>query len=78
MTGGPPALLAVHYVGRLADSGEVFMDTRMESQTEEPEEVVAGRGEWARSPGWSFPATGGGGRRAVLVELCPAAGMLPR
>ena len=40
-----PAPFAVHYVGRLAANGEVFMDTRQESQTEEPEEVVAGRGE---------------------------------
>jgi len=41
---------AVHYVGRLAANGEVFMDTRQESQTEEPEEVVAGRGECATLP----------------------------
>lgn len=33
----------VHYVGRLADSGEMFMDTRSESQTEEPAVVIAGR-----------------------------------
>lgn len=36
---------AVHYVGYLASSGEVFMDTRKESQNEEPTTLVAGRGE---------------------------------
>ena len=37
----------MHYVGRLAESGEVFIDTRQESPTQEPEELVAGRGECA-------------------------------
>lgn len=41
----PPA---VHFVGRLAESGEIFMDTRLESQTEEPQVVVAGRRERSR------------------------------
>lgn len=40
----PSPALPVHYVGRLAESGEIFMDTRKESQSEEPEEIVAGRG----------------------------------
>lgn len=35
---------AVHYVAKLAGSGEVFMDTRAESATGDPIQVVAGRG----------------------------------
>ena len=37
-------LLKVHYVGYLADSGEVFIDTRSETQGGEPALIVAGRG----------------------------------
>lgn len=40
----PSPAAAVHFVGRLAETGDVFMDTRQESQTEEPQVVVAGRG----------------------------------
>jgi hypothetical protein len=36
---------AVHFVGRLAETGEVFMNTREESESQEPETLVAGRGE---------------------------------
>ena len=41
----PPPPAAVHFVGRLAEGGEVFMDTRSESGTEEPVTRVAGRGD---------------------------------
>ena len=42
----PPcaACIAVHFVGRLADSGDVFMDTRLEGNRQ-PQIVVAGRSE---------------------------------
>ena len=38
------SLSAVHYVGRLASSSEVFLDTKAESQSGEPVHLVAGRG----------------------------------
>jgi hypothetical protein len=34
----------VHYVGYLASNGEVFIDTRSETQGGEPAIIVAGRG----------------------------------
>lgn len=79
VTGGPPLpLLAVHYVGRLASTGEVFMDTREESQTEEPEEVVAGRGEWSDpclAPPFPPPAAAAlPGCFASVSALAPAHG----
>ncbi len=36
--------IPVHYVGRLGSSGDVFLDTKAESQSGEPVQVVAGRG----------------------------------
>ena len=45
-----PGLFAVHYVGRLATNGEVFMDARKESTANEPVTVVAGRGRPYRKP----------------------------
>lgn len=36
---------AVHYVGYLAGSGDKFMDTRNDRDTDEPVVVVAGRSE---------------------------------
>jgi hypothetical protein len=36
---------AVHYVGRCIPSGEVFMDTKEETQGADPIVVIAGRGE---------------------------------
>ena len=58
LTTPPPAahLLPVHYVGRLAESGQVFMDTRKESQGEEPAVLVAGRG----ATGWQQGEEAGG------------------
>lgn len=41
----PRPACAVHYVGQIAETGEVFMDTREESQSGEPQQLVAGRGE---------------------------------
>jgi hypothetical protein len=38
-------LLAVHYVGRIAATGEEFLNTRDDNRNEEPEQLVAGRGE---------------------------------
>jgi len=39
----------VHYVGRLQADGSSFMDTRTESQSQQPVKVVAGRREcWRR------------------------------
>ena len=35
----------VHYIGRLADSGDIFINTREESTASEPVIVVAGRGQ---------------------------------
>jgi hypothetical protein len=37
--------VAVHYVGRLASTREELLDTKAESQSGEPVQVVAGRGE---------------------------------
>lgn len=69
-----PLHRAVHYVGRLADSGELFMDTRRESQAEEPEVVVAGRGE-RRCGGWvgarAFDPFTGRMARAGVSHTCP-------
>jgi hypothetical protein len=45
-----PGLFAVHYVGRLATNGEVFMDARKESTANEPVTIVAGRGRSYRKP----------------------------
>lgn len=42
---------AVHYVGTLREGGEAFMDTRAESESHEPVQVVAGRGEAGGSGG---------------------------
>ncbi|KAL4443626.1 hypothetical protein ABPG75_011363 [Micractinium tetrahymenae] len=52
----PPkhARCLVHFVGRLAETGEVFMDTRLESQTEEPQVVVAGRHAATQETGLSL------------------------
>eukprot|EP00887_Chlorella_sp_A99_P006126 scaffold22.g6126.t1 len=41
----------VHYVGRLAESGDVFMDSKDESRSNEPVTVVAGRDTVAREVG---------------------------
>lgn len=35
----------MHYVGRLVSTGEEFLDTKAESQSGEPVQVVAGRGK---------------------------------
>jgi hypothetical protein len=52
LTAGPhPLLHAVHYIGRIAETGEVFMDTKQESPTQEPQEIVSGRGEFAERAG---------------------------
>lgn len=50
---------AVHYIGRLAASGEVFLDTRAESQSGEPIQLVAGRGAVSEllAPGPFLPCT---------------------
>ena len=43
----PPlhARCVVHYVGRLADDGNEFMDTKKENAAGEPAIIVAGRGK---------------------------------
>eukprot|EP00955_Chlamydomonas_euryale_P116729 366436-Chlamydomonas_euryale.AAC.14 len=40
-------LLAVHYTGRLAADGDIFMDSKSESNSKEPVQMVAGRGKSA-------------------------------
>ncbi|CAL8461943.1 g1474 [Coccomyxa elongata] len=49
----PPlhARCLVHYVGRLGSSGDVFLDTKAESQSGEPVQVVAGRDSSMREVG---------------------------
>ena len=42
----------VHYTGRLAHDGEVFFDTRTDSQSAEPMQVVAGRGARLSTFSW--------------------------
>lgn len=60
-TGELPPLHArclVHYVGYLASSGEVFMDTRKESQNEEPTTLVAGRDSSYQEVGLNLAVAG--------------------
>jgi hypothetical protein len=61
----PPATLdpshqPVHYTGYLAESGDVFLDTRRESESREPMVMVAGRGEeGGGAAGWPCRRVGG-------------------
>jgi hypothetical protein len=41
----PSSLSPVHYIGRLADSGSIFMDTKEAGTSGQPVTVVAGRGK---------------------------------
>lgn len=54
----PPrhASCLIHYVGWLADSGRVFMDTRRDTDTQQPVPVVAGRNSAAQETGLSMAA----------------------
>ena len=70
-----PLLPAVHYIGRIAETGEVFMDTRQESPTQEPQEIVSGRGEFAgRAGGRCTSATTNrttpAASRTVFADAC--------
>ncbi|GIL72185.1 hypothetical protein Vretimale_335 [Volvox reticuliferus] len=65
----------IHYVGYLASSGEVFMDTRNDKEQEEPAVVVAGRTAAALETGLCLAAaTMSKGERALVFIQDPAYG----
>mmetsp|Transcript_16635 Transcript_16635/g.43499 ORF Transcript_16635/g.43499 Transcript_16635/m.43499 type:complete len:409 (+) Transcript_16635:43-1269(+) len=73
--GGPPPLFSrclVHYVGRLQRDGSIFMDTRTESQSQQPVKVVAGRHASAKETGlWLAVATMRVGEKAMIYVQDP-------
>ncbi|KAG2435086.1 hypothetical protein HXX76_007173 [Chlamydomonas incerta] len=65
----------VHYVGYLTSSGEKFMDTRSDRDTDEPAVVVAGRKTAAQETGLcQAVATMCRGEKALVYILDPAYG----
>ncbi|KAL6760549.1 hypothetical protein V8C86DRAFT_2550657 [Haematococcus lacustris] len=76
--GAPPGLYArclVHYLGRLQSSGSIFLDTKTESQSQQPVRVVAGRHTSPRESGlFKAVATMKAGERAAIYVQDPAYG----
>ncbi|KAJ9533675.1 hypothetical protein QJQ45_026732 [Haematococcus lacustris] len=66
---------AVHYLGRLQSSGSIFLDTKTESQSQQPVRVVAGRHTSPRESGlFKAVATMRAGERAAIYVQDPAYG----
>ncbi|GFH18066.1 guanylate cyclase domain-containing protein [Haematococcus lacustris] len=62
-----PPVHAVHYLGRLQSSGSIFLDTKTESQSQQPVRVVAGRHTSPRESGlFKAVATMRAGERAAI------------
>ncbi|KAF5830730.1 hypothetical protein DUNSADRAFT_14112 [Dunaliella salina] len=76
--GNPPPLFSrclVHYVGRLQRDGSIFMDTRTESQSQQPVKVVSGRHSSAKETGlWLAVATMRVGEKAIVFIQDPKYG----
>ncbi|KAJ9532937.1 hypothetical protein QJQ45_018036, partial [Haematococcus lacustris] len=66
---------AVHYLGRLQSSGSIFLDTKTESQSQQPVRVVAGRHTSPRESGlFKAVATMKAGERAAIYVQDPTYG----
>ncbi|KAG1661566.1 hypothetical protein FOA52_009566 [Chlamydomonas sp. UWO 241] len=65
----------VHYTGRIAADGEMFMDSKAESNSGEPAQAVAGRGFEGRESGLSLAlATMRAGEKAMVYVEDPKYG----
>ncbi|GLC34613.1 hypothetical protein PLESTM_000217400 [Pleodorina starrii] len=63
----------IHYVGYLASSGEVFMNTRTDRETEDPTVVVAGRTAASQETGLCLAAASMTRGERALVYICDPA-----
>ncbi|KAK9820125.1 hypothetical protein WJX72_006361 [[Myrmecia] bisecta] len=75
----PPlhARCLVHYVGKLEESGEVFMDTRAESPAQEPVRIVAGREAATREVGLNLAVASMQRGERCQLSVAPTYGFGP-